>query len=52
MCVIVQKKYVLLMLLTAYRAAGLSVNLLKGVVEMDIVVMVLMIYDLKINGKI
>jgi hypothetical protein len=29
MCVIVQKKYVPRMLLTAYRAAGLRVNMLK-----------------------
>jgi len=43
MCVIVQKKYVLLMLLTAYRAAGLRVNLLKGIVEMDITVMAFMV---------
>ena len=36
MCVIVQKKYVPLMLLTAYRAAGLRVNMLKDNTEMDI----------------
>ena len=31
----VQKKYVALMLLTAYRAAGLRVNMLKDNIEMD-----------------
>ena len=35
MCVIVQMKYVPLMLLTAYRAAGLHVNMLKDNIEMD-----------------
>jgi hypothetical protein len=35
MCAIVQKKYVLLMFLTAYRAAGLRVNMLKENIEMD-----------------
>jgi hypothetical protein len=33
--VTVQKKYVALMLLTAYRAAGLRVNMLKDNIEMD-----------------
>jgi hypothetical protein len=42
MCVTVQKKYVPLMLLTAYRAAGLGVNRLKGNIEMDIKEMALM----------
>ena len=36
MCVIVQKKYVPLMLMRAYRAAGLRVNMLKDNIEMDI----------------
>jgi len=36
MCVIVQKKYVALMLLTVYRAAGLCVNVLKDNIECDI----------------
>ena len=36
MCVIVQKKYVPLMLLTAYRAAGLCVTMLRDNIEMDI----------------
>jgi hypothetical protein len=49
MCVIVQKKYVLLMLPRAYRAAGLRVNLLKGIVEMDIIVMALMIVQSENN---
>ena len=35
-CVIVQKKYVALMLLIAYRAAGLCVNMLKYNVDMKI----------------
>ena len=35
MCVIVQKKYVPLMLMRAYRAAGLCVNMLKDNIEMD-----------------
>jgi len=43
MCVILQKKYVLLMLLAAYRAAVLRVNLLKDNFEMDIKVISLMI---------
>jgi hypothetical protein len=36
MCVIVQKKYVALVLLRAYRAAELRVNMLKDNIEMDI----------------
>jgi len=36
MCVILQKKYVPLMLMRAYRAAGLCVNMLKDNIEMDI----------------
>ena len=36
MFVIVQKKYVPLMLLTAYRAAALRVNILRDNTEMDI----------------
>ena len=36
MCVIVQKKYVALMLLIAYRAAGLCVNVLKYNIDMNI----------------
>ena len=36
MCVIVHKKYVALMLLTAYRDDGLRVNMLKGDTEIDI----------------
>jgi len=31
------------MLLTAYRRVGLYVNLLKGIVEMNIIVMALMV---------
>ena len=42
MCVIVQKKYISLMLLAAYRAAGLRVNMLKDNIEMDIKEMALM----------
>jgi hypothetical protein len=34
MCVSVQKKYVPLMLLPAYRAPGLRVNMLKDDIEM------------------
>jgi len=34
MCVIVQRKYVALMLLTAYRAVGLYVNMLKAVLKL------------------
>ena len=37
-----QKKYFSLMLLTAYRAAGLRVNMLQDNIEMDIKEMVLM----------
>jgi hypothetical protein len=36
MCVIVDKEYVSLMLLTAYRAALLRVNMLKDNIEIDI----------------
>ena len=36
MCVIVQMKYVPLMLLTAYRTAGLRVNMLKDNTEMEL----------------
>ena len=36
MCVIVQNKYVTLMLLTAYRDDGLCVNMLKDDIEIDI----------------
>jgi len=36
MCVIVQKKYILLMLLTAYRAAVFRVNMQKDNIEIDI----------------
>jgi hypothetical protein len=35
LCVTVHKKYIPVMLLTAYRAAGLRVNVLKGNIEMD-----------------
>ena len=35
-CVIVQKKYVPIILLTAYRAAGLRVNMVRGNIEMGI----------------
>jgi hypothetical protein len=35
MCVIVQKKYVALMLMRAYRAAELRVNMLKDNIEMN-----------------
>ena len=42
MFVIVQKKYVPLMLLTAYRAAGLRLNMQKDHIEMDITEMALM----------
>jgi len=41
--VIVQKKYVALMLLTAYRAAGLRVNMLKENNEIDFKEMALII---------
>ena len=41
MYLIVQKKYVPLMLLTAYRAAGLHVNMLKDNIKMDSKEMVL-----------
>jgi len=37
--VIVQKKYVLLMLLTAYRAAEFRRNFFKDNIEMEIIVM-------------
>ena len=36
MCVTGQRKYFPLMLLTAYRVAGLRVNMLKDNTEMDI----------------
>jgi hypothetical protein len=49
MCVIVQKKYVPLMLLTAYRAAGLRVNMLKDNIEMDSKETALMTSGLKIT---
>jgi hypothetical protein len=39
------------MLLRAYRAAGLRVNVLTGIIEMEIQEMALMIYDLKINDN-
>ena len=42
MCVIVQKVYVALMLLRAYRAAGLRVNMLKDNIEMEIKEMALL----------
>jgi hypothetical protein len=42
MCVIVYKEYGALMLLTAYRAAGLRVNMLKDNIEMGIKEMPLM----------
>jgi hypothetical protein len=42
MCVTVLKKCVALMLLRAYRAAGLQVNMLKDNIEMDIKGMTLM----------
>jgi hypothetical protein len=42
MCVTVQNKHVPLMLLTAYRAAGLRVNMLKDNIKMDIKEMALM----------
>jgi hypothetical protein len=35
MCVIVQKKYIALMLLRAYRAAELRLNMLKDNIEMN-----------------
>ena len=42
MCVNGQKKYLSLMLLTAYRAAGLRVYMLMDNIKMDIKKMVLM----------
>jgi hypothetical protein len=36
MCVIMHKEYIALMLLTAYRAPRLRVNMLKDNIEMDI----------------
>jgi len=39
----VQKKYFTFMLLRAYRAAGLHVNMLKDNIEMDVKEMALMI---------
>ena len=48
MCVIMQKKYVPLMLLRAYRAAGLCVNMLKDNNEIDIKEMALMTGVLKL----
>jgi hypothetical protein len=42
MCVTVQKKYVPLILLTAYRAAGIRVIKVKDNIEMDIKEMPLM----------
>ena len=42
MCVTGQKKYLSVMLLTAYRAAGLRVNMLRDNTEMDIKEMALM----------
>jgi len=39
------------MLLTAYRAAGLRVNVLMGIIEMEIQEMAFRIYNLKINVK-
>ena len=42
MCVTVQKKYIPFMLLTAYRAAGLRVNMLKDNIENDIKEMALL----------
>ncbi len=36
LCVIVQKKYVALIFLRAYTAAGLHMNMLKDNTEMDI----------------
>ena len=42
MCVTAQKKYAAFLLLTAYRAAGLGVNMLKDNIEMDIKEMALM----------
>ena len=47
----VQKKYVALMLLTAYRAAGLRVNMLKDNIEMDRKEMALMIARSENNLK-
>jgi hypothetical protein len=58
MCVTVQKKYIAVMLLRAYRAAGLRVNMLKDNIEMGIKEMtimtgglklILIIFDLKIK---
>jgi hypothetical protein len=46
MRVIVWKKYILLVLLRAYRAVVFRVNMLKDI-EMDIEEMYLMIYGLK-----
>ena len=49
MLVTVQKKYVALMLLRAYRATGRRVNMLKDNIEMDIKEMALMTSGLKIT---
>jgi hypothetical protein len=49
MCVILQKKYVPLMLLTAYRAAGLRVNNLKDNIEIGVKEIAFMITRLKIT---
>ena len=46
MCVTVQKKCLSLMLLTAYRAAGLRVYMLQDNIEMDITKMALMLSGL------
>jgi len=48
MCVTVLEKYVALMLLRAYRAAGLCVNMLKDNNEIDIKEMALMTGVLKL----
>ena len=48
---VVQKKYVPLMLLTAYRAAGLLVNMLKDNIKMDSIEMALSIARSENNLK-
>jgi hypothetical protein len=48
MCVTVQKKYIPVMLLRAYRAAGLRVKMLKDNIEMGIKEMTIMTGGLKL----
>jgi len=52
MCVILKKKYIPLMLLRAYKATGLRVNILKDNIEMDIKIWRLRLAGLKISLSI